>query len=99
MNKNVEFKRNQTHKLGKMKKRDQCPRLVLKTQMDLKWSLLAASEYRRSCSSEEELKKAECHQMKTNPSLIQVLGDSQKRREMFRGRKHAPRVASKMVAI
>jgi hypothetical protein len=89
----------QTHRFGKMKKRDQCPRLVLKMQMHLRWSLLAVSGHRRSCSEVEgELKRAECHQTKTDPSPAQVLGDSE-RREMFRGRKHAPRAASKMVAI
>ena len=87
-----------------MKKRDQGPRLVSKTQMHLRWSLLAVSRHRRSCSEvvEGELKRAECHQTKTDPSPTQVLGDSehsQERREMFRRRKHAPRGVSKMVAI
>lgn len=68
--------------------------------MNLRRSLLAVSGHRRSCSEvERELKKAECHQTKTDPSLAQVLEDSQKRRGMFRVRKHAPRVASKMAAI
>ena len=47
------------------------------------------SGHRRNCSEavEKELKRAECHQMKTDLSLAQVLGDSedsQERREMFR---------------
>jgi hypothetical protein len=87
-----------------MKKRDQCPRLILKTQMHLRWSLLAVSGHRRSCSEvfEKKLKRAECHQTKTDPLLAQALGDSEhsrERREMFRGRKHALKAASKMVAI
>ena len=86
-----------------MKKRDQGPRLVSKTQMHLRWSLLAVSGHRRSCSevAEGELKGEEFHQMKTDPSPAQVLGNSEhsrERRGMFRGWKHAPRAASKMVA-
>ena len=90
----------QTHRFGKMKKRDQRPHLVSKTQKDLRWSPLAVSRHRRSCSGVEgELKKVEYHQTRTNPSPVRVLDNSQKRREMFRGRRHAPRVVSKMVAI
>ena len=67
----------QTHRFGKMKKRDQSPRLALKTQMHLRWSLLAVSGHHRSCLEvvERELKRAECRQTKTDPSPAQVLGD------------------------
>ena len=98
------FKGYQTHKFGKMKKMGQYPHLILKTQMHLRWSLLAVSRYRQSCSEvvEKELKKAEYHQAKKDLSLAQVLGDSghsQERTEMFRGRKYAPKAASKIVAM
>lgn len=94
----------QTHKFGKMKKRDQCPHLFSKTQMHLRWSLLTVSIHRRSCSEVvvKELKWAEYHQTKTDPSLAQVLGDSEhsrERTEMFRGWKCAPKAVSKMVAM
>jgi hypothetical protein len=84
-----------------MKKRGQCPHLFLKTQMHLRWSLLSVSRHRRGCLEivEKELKRAEYHQTKTNPSLVQVLGDSeysQERTEMFRGRKYAPKAVLKM---
>ena len=62
---------------------------------------MSVSRYRRGCLEvvEKELKRAEYHQTKTDPSLAQVLGDSeysQERTEMFRGRKYAPKAVSKI---
>lgn len=99
----LSLKGYQTHKFDKMKKRGLCPHLFLKTQMHL-WGLLVVSRHRRSYSEvvEKELKRAEYHQTKTDPLLAQVLGDSEhsrERTEMFRGRKHAQKAVSKMVAI
>ena len=65
---------------------------------------MAVSGHCRSCSEvgEKELKRAECHQTKTDLSPAQVLGDSEhlrERRVMSRRRKYAPKAASKIVAI
>ena len=65
---------------------------------------MSVSRYRRGCLEvvEKELKRAEYHQTKTDPSLAQVLGDSEhlrERTEMLRGRKYAPKAVSKTVAM
>ena len=59
--------------------------------------------HRRSYSGvEEELKRAECRQTKTDPSLAQVLDDSEDsrvRKEIVRGRERVSMAALKMVAM